>query len=265
MTDGPFFLVDRVPAAGEFRLSGPEGRHAAAVRRLRAGEALVLTDGLGTRAAGAVLEVGHAELTVQVGATRQVEPPAVRVILVQALPKGDRGELAVELATEAGVDEIVPWAASRCVARWSAERADRGRARWQSASREATKQSRRSYVPVVHELASTAAVAGHIRNAAGALVLHDAAQDPLSGVLLPAAGDLLLVVGPEGGITDDERITMRAAGASEVRLGPDVLRTSTAGAVALGALGVLTHRWDKPAASEISADPARDIPEGSGP
>ena len=243
MTDGPFFLVDAMPAAGEFRLTGPEGRHAAAVRRLRVGEALVLTDGRGRRAAGTVLEVGRGELTVLLDAARTIEPPTVRVTLVQALPKGDRGELAVELATEAGVDEIVPWAASRCVARWAADRADRGHARWQNAAREAAKQSRRSHVPVVHDLASTAGVAARIREAAGALLLHEAAERPLTAAPLPTEGELLLVVGPEGGVSDEELIALRQAGATPVRLGPEVLRTSTAGAVALGALGVLTGRW----------------------
>lgn len=246
MTDGPFFLVDAMPAAGEFRLTGPEGRHAAAVRRLRVGETLVLTDGRGSRAAGTVLQVGRGELTVQLDIARMIEPPAVRVTLVQALPKGDRGELAVELSTEAGVDEIVPWAASRCVARWTADRADRGHARWQNAAREAAKQSRRSHVPVVHEVASTAALAARIRAAAGALLLHEAAELPLAAVTLPAEGELLVVVGPEGGVSEEELIAFRQAGAVAVRLGPEVLRTSTAGAVALGALGVLTGRWGGP-------------------
>ena len=246
MTDGPFFLVDTVPAAGEFRLAGPEGRHAAAVRRLRVGETLVLTDGRGRRAAGTVLEVGRAELTVQLDAAVTIDRPAVRVTMVQALPKGDRGELAVELATEAGVDEIVPWAASRCVARWTADRADRGHARWQNAAREAAKQSRRSYVPVVHDLASTAAVAARIREAAGAVLLHESAERPLTAIPFPAAGDLLLVVGPEGGVSGEELALFRRAGAAAVRLGPEVLRTSTAGVVALGALGVLTGRWRDP-------------------
>jgi 16S rRNA (uracil1498-N3)-methyltransferase len=246
VTDGPFFLVDAVPAAGEFRLSGPEGRHAAAVRRLRVGETLVLTDGRGRRAAGTVREVGRGELTLQVSAAQTIDRPAVRVTLVQALPKGDRGELAVELATEAGVDEIVPWAASRCVARWTADRADRGRARWQNAAREAAKQSRRSYVPVVHQVASTAAVLARILQAAGTVLLHEMAESPLTAVPLPAEGELLLVVGPEGGVADDEVRGFREAGAAPVRLGPEVLRTSTAGAVALGALGVLTGRWGDP-------------------
>jgi 16S rRNA (uracil1498-N3)-methyltransferase len=239
----PYFLVDRLPAVGEFRLTGPEGRHAATVRRLRIGESLVLTDGSGLFAAATVTQVGRGELTVDVGPLQQLAPPAVRVTLVQAVPKGDRGELAVELATEAGVDALVPWAASRCVARWTADRAGHGVERWRAATREAAKQSRRPFVPPVAELAGTPAVVGLIKNATAALVLHETAPAPLQAAELPQRGDVVLIVGPEGGLTEEELTVFRAAGAVPVRLGPQVLRTSTAGAVALGALGVLTGRW----------------------
>jgi 16S rRNA (uracil1498-N3)-methyltransferase len=239
----PYFLVDRLPARGEFRLTGPEGRHAATVRRLRAGESLVLTDGSGGFAPATVAEVGRGELTVDVGPAERLEQPAVRVTLVQAVPKGDRGELAVELATEAGVDALVPWAASRCVARWTADRAGHGVERWRAAAREAAKQSRRPFVPQVADLSGTQAVAELIKRAAAALVLHEAASAPLQAAELPQHGDVVLIVGPEGGLTEEELTVFRAAGAVPVRLGPQVLRTSTAGAVALGALGVLTGRW----------------------
>jgi 16S rRNA (uracil1498-N3)-methyltransferase len=240
----PYFLVDDVPPAGRFLLTGPEGRHAATVRRLRAGEQLVLTDGRGTQAPAAVIEPGRGELTVEVGPGERVARPEVTVTLVQALPKGDRGELAVELATEAGVDALVPWSAQRCVAHWkTTEQRTRGVHRWRTAAREAAKQSRRPYVPAVAELSSTADVVELVRGAAGALILHETATGPLADAGLPDAGDVVLIVGPEGGLTEDELTMFRTAGAIPVRLGPQVLRTSTAGAVALGALGVLTGRW----------------------
>jgi 16S rRNA (uracil1498-N3)-methyltransferase len=239
----PYFLVDRLPALGEFRLTGPEGRHAATVRRLRVGESLVLTDGRGCFAGATVNQVGRGELTLHVGPTQRMAPPTVRVTLVQAVPKGDRGELAVELATEAGVDALVPWAAARCVARWTADRAGHGVERWRAAAREAAKQSRRPFVPPVAELSGTPAVLELITRATAALVLHESAADPLQAAGLPGSGDVVLIVGPEGGLTEEELTVFRAAGAVPVRLGPQVLRTSTAGAVALGALGVLTGRW----------------------
>lgn len=239
----PYFLVDQLPTPGEFVLCGAEGRHAATVRRLRIGELLVLTDGRGGAAVASVRQVGRGELTLQVDPAVQDLPPAVRVTLVQALPKGERGELAVELATEAGVDSLVPWAAARCIARWNPERAVQGAAKWRATAVSAAKQSRRTFLPAVAELASTSAVTELIAGADAAIVLHESASAPLQGVELPAAGDVIIIVGPEGGLTEEELRVFAAAGAVPVRLGPQVLRTSTAGAVVLGALGVLTGRW----------------------
>ncbi len=170
--------------------------------------------------------------------------PSPRVVVAQALVKGDRGELAVELATEAGVDALVPWTAARCVVRWAdGARGEKGLARWRATAREAAKQARRAWVPPVSEPESTRALAARIAAAACALVLHEGATTALADVALPAAGEILLVVGPEGGVTDDELAVLTAAGATAVRLGPEVLRASTAAAVALGALGALTPRW----------------------
>ncbi len=240
----PFFLVDEVPGPGPFVLTGDEGRHAATVRRLRTGEAMLLSDGAGLVAPATVTAAGRGELLVEVGDAARYEPPPVRVTLVQAVPKGDRGELAVELATEAGVDAVVPWAAHRCVARWSsAEQVAKGVARWQAAARAAAKQSRRHFLPPVRNLATTEQVAGLVSAAQTALVLHESAEVRLQTVPLTAAGEILLIVGPEGGVTEQELTGFTGAGARSVRLGPQVLRTSTAGAVALGALGALTTRW----------------------
>jgi 16S rRNA (uracil1498-N3)-methyltransferase len=240
----PYFLVDDVPPPGRFLLTGPEGRHAATVRRLRAGEPLVLTDGRGARVSATVVETGRGELSVEVGSAELVPQPGVTVTLVQALPKGDRGELAVELATEAGVDALVPWSAQRCIAHWkTAEQRTRGVQRWRNAAREAAKQSRRPHVPAVADLTSTAEVGALVGGAARALILHETATGPLADAGLPGSGNVVLIVGPEGGLTEDELTIFRTAGAVPVRLGPQVLRTSTAGAVALGALGVLTGRW----------------------
>ncbi len=247
----PYFLVETMPAAGSFVLDGPEGRHASVVRRLRIGETLVLTDGSGRVAGATVTAVARGSVDLLVDRAERVAAPAVTVTLVQALPKGERSELAVDLATEAGVDSLVPWAASRCVARWSADRAERGVARWQAVAREASKQSRRAVVPPVATLASTGDVVRLIERSAAALVLHEAGSIPITAAELPPAGELVVVVGPEGGISPEEITAFRAAGGQVVRMGHEVLRTSTAAAVALGALGVLSHRWiDEPATQE---------------
>jgi 16S rRNA (uracil1498-N3)-methyltransferase len=246
VSTAPLFLVDALPAGDRAVLDGPEGRHAAAVKRLRAGEAVLLADGRGGLAHATVAAAGHDTVELTIGDRTVLAPPAPRVLLAQALVKGDRGELAVEMATEAGVDGILPWRASRCVARWDdGPRGDKALARWRSTVREAAKQARRPWLPVVEEPVTTEALAHRVAGAAGALVLHEGATARLAELAgdLPAAGDLLLVVGPEGGVSDAEIEALTAAGARPVRLGHEVLRASTAAAVALGALGVLTGRW----------------------
>lgn len=236
------FLADDL-SAGQVRLTGPEGRHAAGVKRLRVGEHVELVDGRGTRARCEVVEVARDEVLLAVG-KRMVEPaPSPRLVVVQALPKGDRGELAVELMTEVGVDAVVPWAAARCVVQWKGERGEKALRRWRSTAREATKQSRRARVPEVHEAASTERVVELLREAAAAYVLHEVALEPLAAVTVPEPDDVVLVVGPEGGVTEDELAAFSAAGATPVRLGPTVLRTSTAGAAAAAVVSARTSRW----------------------
>lgn len=238
----PVFLADDV-SGDRVVLTGPEGRHAATVRRVGIGERVDVVDGRGTRAECTVASVQRdvVELTVL---RRVVEPPASpRLVLVQALAKGDRGELAVELATEVGIDEVVPWSATRSIVKWDGERGQKALSRWRSTAREAGKQSRRAWLPVVTEVSSTAQVAERVRGAAGALVLHEASSRPLAGMSLPTAGEILLVVGPEGGVTEAEVAELEAAGAVAVRLGASVLRTSTAGAAAAAVVSALTPRW----------------------
>ncbi|MBA3523849.1 MAG: 16S rRNA (uracil(1498)-N(3))-methyltransferase [Geodermatophilaceae bacterium] len=238
----PLFLLDPLPDGDVVVLGGPEGRHAARVRRIGVGEVLDVSDGRGAVARCAVSSVGDDALVLRVLARRIVTPPEPRIVVVQALAKGNRGELAVELLTEVGVDVIVPWAASRSVTKWEGARGERSRERWRSTAREAAKQCRRPVLPDVTSLHTTAQVASLITQTTS-LVLHEAASAPLAAVTLPHPGDLVLVVGPEGGISEAELATFTAAGATPVRLGPEVLRTSTAGVAAVAALSVALERW----------------------
>ena len=230
------FLVDELPAGDSFALTGDEGRHAARVRRIGVGESLVVGDGRGTLVDCTVTDVIGDGLDLRVVARRFVPAPDPRLVVVQALPKGDRAELAVETMTELGVDAIVPWAASRSVAQWHGPRGDKALGKWRRTAREAAKQSRRAWVPDVRALAAT-------RDLTPTLVLHEAATTPLAGVELPASGEIVIVVGPEGGIADEELAGFEAAGAVAVRLGEPVLRTSTAGAAVLAALSLRLGRW----------------------
>ncbi|MBM7772553.1 16S rRNA (uracil1498-N3)-methyltransferase [Actinokineospora baliensis] len=238
------FLVDALPPGESFTLDGPEGRHAAAVRRLRAGERLLVGDGRGTVAECVVTAAGKDSLDLAVDRRWTEAPPPLRVVLAQALVKGDRGELAVELATEAGVDAIVPWRASRSVAKWEdGPRGEKALARWRSTAREAAKQARRPWTPAVSDPVGLPGLLDLARGSAATLVLEAHLATRLADLALPESGDLVLVVGPEGGISPDELTALEQVGALPVRLGPAVLRTSTAAAVALGALGALTARW----------------------
>jgi 16S rRNA (uracil1498-N3)-methyltransferase len=240
----PVFLADRAALESDVVvLSGAEGRHAATVRRLRAGERADITDGAGLVAECVVAGTAPGGLEFTVQARRMVSWPDPAVTVVQAIPKGDRGELAVEEMTEVGVDRIVPWAAARCVPVWQGARGERSLARWRLTAREAAKQSRRAWIPEVTDVASAGQVAQLIAKAACAIVLQPGAAEGLGRLGLPDSGDLLVVVGPEGGITDQENATFRAAGATACRLGPTVLRTSTAGAVAVAILLTRSGRW----------------------
>jgi 16S rRNA (uracil1498-N3)-methyltransferase len=241
----PVFLADRDALVEGARvvLDGDEGRHAATVRRLAPGEDVVLVDGAGVRAEGRVAAVGKGRLEVDVVTCTESPAPAPRLVVVQALPKGDRGPLAVETMTEVGVDVVVPWSAARCVTQWRDDRVGKSLGRWRATAREAAKQSRREWFPEVTDLASMSDVVALLGRAALGVVLHESAEQPLADLDVPASGDVVVVVGPEGGLTDDELTAFAGSGVAASRLGPTVLRTSTAGAAAAAVLLSRTARW----------------------
>jgi 16S rRNA (uracil1498-N3)-methyltransferase len=266
----PLFLADGADLAADvIVLTRAEGRHAATVRRIRPGERADVTDGQGLLAECVVTAVGAGQVELRVRARREVPVPDPLITVVQAIPKGERAELAVETMTEVGVDVIVPWQAERCVARWPADRAPKALGRWRSAAREAAKQARRARVPEVTGLASSADVVARISAAGFAIVLEPDASVALSQLAparpsgprpagsqpgvpgpeklspppLPVSGNIVLIVGPEGGISPDELTAFARAGATSARLGESVLRTSTAGAVAAAVLMTATGRW----------------------
>ncbi|HEY2794084.1 MAG TPA: 16S rRNA (uracil(1498)-N(3))-methyltransferase [Micromonosporaceae bacterium] len=233
------FLVTALPTEDEFVLDGPEGHHAADVQRLRIGERLLLGDGVGGTASAEVKAVGKGTLTVIITSREYAQPPTPRLVVAQGIPKGDRGELAVQAMTEVGVDEIVPWSATRCVTVWRGDRGAKARDKWAATAREAAKQARRAWLPMVAPAAvGTTALAPRVT-----FVLHEEAAEPLSAVEVPSEAEIVLVVGPEGGITDEEVAAFTAAGARTVRLGANVLRTSTAGVAALSILATRLNRW----------------------
>jgi len=242
----PVFIADHASLQRDkVVLSGSEGRHAATVRRLRPGERADLIDGDGMIAECVVAAARPGLLELTVLRRHQDPPPQPRICVVQAIPKGDRAEQAVEMMTEVGVDVIVPWAAERCVAVWrpAAGRSQRALDRWRSTAREAAKQSRRARIPDVTEPAETADVLARAATAAAAIVLEPGAGTRLGSVPVPAAGEIILIVGPEGGVSPAETAAFAAAGAVTARLGPTVLRASTAGAAAAAVLLSSCGRW----------------------
>ncbi|MCI9888912.1 16S rRNA (uracil(1498)-N(3))-methyltransferase [Micrococcales bacterium 31B] len=249
MTDKRFFVpAGAIPAAGgSLDLSGSEGKHAATVMRIGAGETVLLSDGAGVTASATVASALPGALTLTIAEREHVEPASPRLTLVQALAKGGRDEMAVEAATELGVDAVLPWQADRSIAQWRGPKVEKGLAAWRALVFAAAKQSRRVFVPEVLPLATTKQLVGWVEGAVASetrvLVLHETAPEPLSGVELAGAGGIALVVGPEGGISDAEVAALVAAGAVAVRLGSEVLRASTAGPAALAALQVRLGRW----------------------
>ncbi|HOC14070.1 MAG TPA: 16S rRNA (uracil(1498)-N(3))-methyltransferase [Propionicimonas sp.] len=245
MTEPLFLALLDAPEVGQtVTLGGDEGRHAATVKRIRVGEVVLISDGNGAAVRGPVLTVDKSQLTVRVEAVLHEQRPTVKYVAVQALPKGDRAEQAVEMLTELGVDEIVPWQAERSVVRWAADRVERGLTRWRATAREAAKQSRRFRVPTVSVPMTTGELVQRIAQTDLTVVLHESADAPLAALELPAEGEIMFIVGPEGGLTDAEVAAFTQAGARAALVADAVLRTGTAGVVALAQLHALAQRHE---------------------
>ncbi|MGR2753513.1 16S rRNA (uracil(1498)-N(3))-methyltransferase [Agromyces arachidis] len=233
--------LDGVAAGDEVVLAGDEARHAVTVARVRVGERAAVGDGRGRIVSGTVTAAEPRRLELVVDAVRDEPEPSPRLTLVQALAKGDRDELAVQAATELGVDRIVPWSARRSVSRWEGPKAEKGRARWTAIVREAVKQSIRSRIPSVEPVAATRELPARLQGER-MLLLVPGAETPLGGIRHDGR-DLALVVGPEGGMDPAEIERLVEAGGEPVRLGESVLRTSTAGPAAIAVLSVALGRW----------------------
>ena len=248
--------LDHVVPGGVFVLQGPEARHAVAVKRLAPGESVDIADGAGKRLTGKVVGASPSELTVECSALAVEEQPDIRLVLVQALAKGDRDELAVETATELGIDAVIPWQSERSIVRWKGERAAKAHAKWQSVATAAAKQARRAWIPEVRAAVETPGLVAVAGAADLAIILHEDAVRPLRTVLeswqatANGAGprEILLIVGPEGGISPREVTRLCSAGAVTALLGNHVLRSSTAGPAAVVLASDVLGRWSAAAA-----------------
>jgi 16S rRNA (uracil1498-N3)-methyltransferase len=244
--------LDHLVPGARYTLQGPEARHAVTVKRLAPGESVDIADGAGRRLTGTVIAASPAELTVECAELAVEQRPDIRLVLVQALAKGDRDELAVETATELGIDAVVPWQSERSIVRWKGERAAKAHAKWQSVVTAAAKQARRAWIPEVRAAVETPGLVAAVAAADLAVILHEDAVRPLRTVLeawhaaAPATGgprEILLIVGPEGGISPREVTRLCDAGAVTALLGNHVLRSSTAGPAAVVLASDVLGRW----------------------
>lgn len=231
------------------QLSPQESRHATAALRMTTGERVLVADGVGRRAVGQ-LEVQGNAASVMIESIVDEPAPDPSITVVQALAKGEHGELAIDLMTQVGVDRIVPWAAQRSIVQLKGDRAEKALTKWQLAARSAAKQSRRAWLPVIDEVATTKEVLAQLAAFDSVLLLHEMASTPLATVALPTSGHICLIVGPEGGISAEELTDFGSVGAVDVRLGPDVLRASLAGAVAISILASRL-RWASPPSAGV--------------
>jgi 16S rRNA (uracil1498-N3)-methyltransferase len=241
----PLFRYNEPLVAGQnVQLTGPEGHHAAAVRRLRVGEAIALTNGRGLKARGVVSAVGPKQLTASIQTVETIELPAVTFSLIQAVAKGDRDELAIQAATELGASKVVPWQAERSISKWDGKE-QKNRERWQQIVDEAAKQALRAWFPEVLPVHTSKTLAKQISESAGTfLVLDPTSPLSLNQVELSTSGEVALIVGPEGGISEAELSLFESAGAQRVHLGSGILRTSTAGMAAIAVLAAKSGYWD---------------------
>lgn len=246
--------LDRMVPDGVFVLEGPEARHAVTVKRLAPGEAVDIVDGAGTRMSGKVTAASSSGLEVACASVVVEDRPRTRLVLVQALAKGDRDELAIETATELGIDAVIPWQSERSIVRWKGDRAAKAHAKWQSVVTAAAKQARRAWIPEVRAAVDTAGLAAAVETAALAVVLHEDAVRPLRAVLetwletgaAEAVREVFLIVGPEGGISQREVTRLCGQGAVTALLGHHVLRSSTAGPAAVVLASDVLGRWAAP-------------------
>jgi 16S rRNA (uracil1498-N3)-methyltransferase len=248
----PAGALDGTAPGSLFVLDGAEARHAVTVKRLAVGEQVDIADGAGKRITGTVTDAAPAQLTVECTSVSAEPRPEIRLVLVQALAKGDRDELAIETATELGIDAVIPWQSERSIVRWKGERAAKAHGKWQSAVTAAAKQARRAWIPEVRPAVDTQALAREVAEAGLAVILHEDAVTPLRRVLGKwseehqeafGPGEILLIVGPEGGISPREVTRLCSAGAVTALLGPHVLRSSTAGPAGVVVASDVLGRW----------------------
>jgi len=226
-------------------INGAEAHHAIKVRRVKIGEQLNLTNGVTHSFTGEVVEAAD-YLSVRILTRVQIVAHKLSFVLVQALAKGDRDELAIQAASEIGVSRVMPWQANRSVSRWEGSKVEKQVTRWQAICDEACKQSLQPLFTSVEQPVTSRQISEQIKQSSGLwLILDPTASASIVDLVLPEEGEIFLLVGPEGGISHEEIESFEQNGAKGVRLGASVLRTSTGGVAALSVLSARAGLWSK--------------------
>ncbi|MEY3705303.1 MAG: hypothetical protein RLY29_675 [Actinomycetota bacterium] len=236
------FIVENIPDRGDVVIEGEEAHHAASVSRVKIGDRIAVTNGMGRRAEVEVIDVNKRNVAARI--LDVIDEPRSSTVLtvVQALTKGDRARETIELLTEGGVDLIIPWSASRSIGQWREEKDALGK--WRAWAREATKQSRRSWIPQILDLHSTAAIKERISESELSLMFHEVGAERLSIALKDVKPrEITLIIGPEGGISEEEASAFSGAGARSVVMGKPIFRSAHAGVAALAAVQSSLGIW----------------------
>lgn len=232
------FFVDDLPTkvGQSYEFNNEDANHAIRVLRIAAGDVFMLADGTGAWSQVKAFAIKKKSMEVEVTATGFQEALATTITVVQALPKSDRAKEAIELLTEAGVDRIVPWASARSIGKASEK--------FSVTAREASKQSRRLRIPEVTDIATTEQICEAIKLSDLAIAFHESSDVKLSDCISSHnVAHLLIIIGPEGGITSTELEAFKEAGAKVALMGRPILRSAHAGIAAVAAVSALLKVW----------------------
>lgn len=235
------FFVPNLPIllGSTYDFIGDDATHAIRVLRTQVGDQLALSDGLGSWSVVKVREIGKKSALVEVMATGYEEPLAVEFTVAQAITKSDRIKESIELNTAGGADVILLWAAQRSIGKAAPDLMQK----ISLTAREASKQTRRNRIPILLGVLDAKKLASEIPNYDLTIVLHESANRKFTEVIKPGVKKVLLIIGPEGGITEEELAIFEGAGAQVALLGRPIFRSAHAGMAALSALNAALSVW----------------------
>ena len=234
------FFSDQISTSQRQVLENEEAHHAIKVLRLNTGEVIKISDGVGNWVSGPIVEIAKKELYVSITERGQIQAAKPELVLVQAITKSDRNKEMLELAVEAGVDRIIPWQSERSISKWQSDSEEK----WQVGIKQSCKQARQTKLPNLMQVMSTAELVKTIGSGGYGIVFHEEASTKFSELTIPnSQSSVYLVIGPEGGISEQELLSFQNNGSKVVRLGETVLRSAHAGFAALSAVQTKLGRW----------------------